>query len=85
MGNRARELSRTPRDVGSTKEAFMADDKLKRGANDRSKVAGGEGYEVSCFAKKHDITAEQARDLIRKVGNNREKLNAAAAKLPKKK
>ena len=63
----------------------MADDRTKRGANDRSKVAGGEGYEVSYFAKKHNITAEQARDLIRQVGNDREKLNAAAVKLPKKK
>jgi len=63
----------------------MADDKKKRGANDRSKVAGGEGYEVSYFAKKHSITTEQARDVIREIGNDREKLNAAAAKLPKKK
>jgi hypothetical protein len=59
----------------------MADNKKKTGKADRSKVAGGEGYEVSYFASKHGITAEQARKLISKVGNNRDKLNKAAEKL----
>jgi len=59
----------------------MADDKSKRGAGDRARVAGGEGYEVSYFARKHDITTQQAKNLIKKVGNDREKLNEAAAKL----
>lgn len=61
----------------------MADDKSKRGAADRARVAGGEGYEVSYFARKHDITKQQAEDLIKKVGNNREKLNEEAPKLKK--
>ena len=59
----------------------MADDKSKRGKPDRSRVANNEGYEVSYFARKHDITTEQARKLISKIGNNREKLNKAAEKL----
>jgi hypothetical protein len=59
----------------------MADDKKKRGAADRRQVAGGEGYEVNYFASKHDITRQQAEDLIKRIGNDREKLNAAAAKL----
>ncbi|WP_428970391.1 DUF3606 domain-containing protein [Sphingomonas sp. Xoc002] len=63
----------------------MADDKSKRGAGDRARVAGGEGYEVSYFAKKHGITTQQAEDLIKKVGNDREKLNEAAEKLKKAK
>jgi hypothetical protein len=63
----------------------MADDKSKRGAGDRARVAGGEGYEVSYFARKHDVTTQQAEDLIKKVGNDREKLNEAAAKLKKAK
>jgi len=63
----------------------MADDKSKRGANDRARVAGGEGYEVNYFARKHDITRQQAEDLIKKVGNSREKLNEAAVKLKKAK
>ena len=59
----------------------MADDKKKRGGADRARVAAGEGYEVSYFARKHGITKEQAEELIKKVGNSREKLNEAAAKL----
>jgi hypothetical protein len=59
----------------------MADDKSKRGGADRRRVAAGEGYEVNYFARKHGITKQQAEDLIKKVGNDREKLNAAAAKL----
>jgi len=58
----------------------MADSKSKRGGADRSRVAAGEGYEVSYFARKHGISAQQARDIIKKVGNDREKLNAAAEK-----
>ena len=59
----------------------MADDKSKVGADDRRTVAAGEGYEVRYFAGKHGITSEQARELIARVGNNREDLDAAAEKL----
>ncbi len=62
----------------------MADNKSKRGAADRRKVSKSEGYELSYFARKHGITKEQAIKLIDKVGNDREKLNKAAAKLKKK-
>lgn len=61
----------------------MPDDKTKRGAADRRKVAGGEAYEVAYFARKHGITADQARALIKRVGNDRKKLDAAAEKLKK--
>lgn len=59
----------------------MADDTTKRGEPDRSKVAGEEGYEVEYFARKHGITAEQARELIARIGTDRDALDAAAAKL----
>ena len=59
----------------------MADNKTKRGAADRRQVAGGEGYQVNYFARKHGITKDQAEGLIKKAGNDREKLNAVAAKL----
>jgi hypothetical protein len=59
----------------------MADNKTKTGASDRRQVAAGEGYEVAYFASKHDISAQQARDLIESVGNDREKLNEAAGRL----
>lgn len=62
----------------------MADNKTKKGAADRNKVAAGEGYEVYYFARKHNITPDQARRTIANVGNDRGKLNAAAAKLKKR-
>lgn len=59
----------------------MADDKTKRGGSDRRRVAAGEGYEVGYFARKHGISRDEAEKLIKRVGNDREKLNAAASKL----
>jgi len=59
--------------------------KTTRGrAQDRRRVAGGQGYEVNYFATKHALTREQARGLIGQTENNREKLNAAATALKKK-
>ena len=52
----------------------MADNKAKRGKGDRARVAAGEGYEVSYFARKHDITTDQALKLIERIGNDRDKL-----------
>jgi ribosomal protein L35 len=59
----------------------MADDKTKRGAADRSRVSGSEPYELAYFAKKHGITQVQARALIKKHGNSRKTLDAAAKRL----
>lgn len=61
----------------------MADNKSKPGGTDRRRVAAGEGYEVNYFARKHGISKDQAQQLISKIGNDREKLNAAAGKLAK--
>jgi hypothetical protein len=41
-------------------------------------VSGSEPYEVAYFAKKHGIAQTQARALIKKHGNSRETLDAAA-------
>ncbi len=60
----------------------MADDTSQQGAADRSQVAAGEGYEVAFFAEKHGITQAAARDLIATIGNDRDKLDAAANALP---
>ena len=38
-------------------------------------------YNADYFAQKHDISLEQARDLMRKIGRDRDKLNEAAARL----
>jgi iron-sulfur cluster repair protein YtfE (RIC family) len=58
----------------------MADDKKKQRARDRAQVASGEPYEVGYFANKHGITHEEAQGLIDRLGNDRKKLDSAAAK-----
>jgi hypothetical protein len=50
-----------------------------RSAADRRRVAGGEGYEVNYFARKHGISKDQAESLKR-IGDDRAELNAAAEK-----
>ncbi|MGF7160161.1 hypothetical protein FHS85_001784 [Rhodoligotrophos appendicifer] len=40
---------------------------------------------MSYFVKKHGITKEEARQLLREIGNDRAKLNAAAVKLKEEK
>ena len=43
-----------------------------------SRTYAGQGYEVTYFARKHKLSRQQARDLIRKLGHDRDKLNEAA-------
>ena len=59
----------------------MADDRSNRGGRDRSRVAGGQCYELGYFARKHGISRDEARKLIERVGNDRAKLNAAAERI----
>ena len=59
----------------------MADDKTNRGEPDRSRVSGSEDYEVQYFARETGITPDEARELIRKHGNDRETLTREAKKL----
>ena len=59
----------------------MADNKADVGEPDRSRVAGGEDYEVRFLAEKHGISPQQVRDLIAKHGNDRDTLDAAAERL----
>lgn len=59
----------------------MPDNKSARGPRDRKRVARGQPYEVSYFARKHGLTRDQARQLIQRVGNDRDKLNQAAERL----
>jgi Protein of unknown function (DUF3606) len=56
----------------------MPDDKPKRGARYRDRVPGDQACEVEYFARKHDISIEQARQLINEHGNNRAMLEATA-------
>lgn len=39
------------------------------------------GYELRYFASKHGLTTAQAMDLIRRIGNDRARLNEAAVRL----
>jgi Protein of unknown function (DUF3606) len=61
----------------------MADDKTKQDARDRSRVAGGQDYEVRHLAKYYDISIDEARDLIERFGNDRSALYREAARLKK--
>ena len=59
----------------------MPDDKSKRGGADRRRVAAGQPYEVSYFARKHGITTDQARKIIARCGSDREKANKEAERV----
>ena len=59
----------------------MADDKSMIGEPDRSRVAKGERYEVADFAARHGISADEARELIDRYGNDRATLDRQAAKI----
>lgn len=58
--------------------------KRKRQRNDIKRRLSEAPYSVDYFARKHDISTEQARELMRKLGRDRDKLNAAAARLFRK-
>ncbi|MDW6020646.1 DUF3606 domain-containing protein [Mesorhizobium sp. BAC0120] len=59
----------------------MADDKSKQDKRDRDRVAGDEDYEVRYFANSNGISVDQARELIRKHGNDRKTLEREAKSL----
>jgi len=51
----------------------MSNTRRKR---ERSRVAGGEVYEVSYFARKHGISRAQAERIIRRARGSRQRANA---------
>jgi hypothetical protein len=59
----------------------MADDKTFVGGQDRVRVAGEEEYEVQAFARRHGMTPQEVRDMIERIGNDRQALEREAAKL----
>jgi hypothetical protein len=52
----------------------MADDKNQRDGRDRSRVSGSEEYELQYLAEKLNVSTEEIRKAIEKVGNSREKV-----------
>ncbi|MFC3175302.1 DUF3606 domain-containing protein [Novosphingobium bradum] len=59
----------------------MADDPGKRAPSARNRAATDRGYELRYFARKHGLTTAEANDLIRRIGNDRARLNEAAVRL----
>lgn len=49
--------------------------------SDRSRVAASDPSEVRYFGKKHGLTDDQVRDLIKQHGNDRKTLEEAVEKL----
>jgi hypothetical protein len=66
--------------IDRPKEEDMADDKTKKGGADRKRVAADQQYEAAYFARKHKISAADARSIIQQAGNSREKANELASK-----
>ena len=48
---------------------------------DRSRVAAGDPSEVRYFGKKHGLTDQEVKDLIKQHGNDRKTLEAAVASM----
>jgi hypothetical protein len=59
----------------------MPDDKSFIGGADRARVAANEDYEVEAFARRHGMTPGEVRELVARVGNDRDALEREAAKL----
>jgi hypothetical protein len=59
----------------------VSDDKSKRGAADRDRVSASEPYEVAYFAKKHGISSDDAKRIIKQHGSDRDSADRAASKL----
>jgi hypothetical protein len=59
----------------------MPDDKTKVGEPDRNRVAADQDYELRNIAERHRLTLQQVRELMARVGNDREKLDKAASEL----
>ncbi len=50
----------------------MADDKTKRGPQDRNRINLSEDYEVRYWSEKFGVSADQLRAAVQKVGNSPE-------------
>jgi Protein of unknown function (DUF3606) len=59
----------------------MPDNKNAAEGRDRSQIAAGQAHEVEHIAERYGISIEQARELITKHGNNREKLELEVSRL----
>jgi len=51
----------------------MADNKSKKGQQDRKKVSGSENYEIQYFKDKMGVTSQAVSGAIRATGSNNRK------------
>ena len=59
----------------------MSENQCTNSKASQSRTYAGQGYDVTYFARKHKISRQQARELFRKLGHDRDKLNEAAERL----
>jgi uncharacterized protein YjcR len=59
----------------------MPDDKTKVGKPDRSRVSADQDYEVRNIAEKFGLSVNQVRELMLRVGNDRDDVERAAREL----
>ena len=59
----------------------MPDDNSHIGEVQRTHLPGGERYEVERFASRHGISTTEARELIDRLGHDREALERAVQQL----
>jgi hypothetical protein len=59
----------------------MSDNKSFVGGRDRARVAAEEDYEVAAFARRHGMTPDEVREMVDRIGNDRDALEREAAKL----
>ena len=53
----------------------MPANKSELGKQDRGRAAPGQAYELGTFARKHRISKDQAKEIIRQARGNREQAN----------
>ncbi|MHC2252274.1 Tfp pilus assembly protein PilE [Bradyrhizobium embrapense] len=58
------------------KDQLMADNKKKRGAQDRALIALSESYEVAYWSKKFKVTPAKLKAAVKKVGHSAKKVEA---------
>lgn len=63
----------------------MADNKLKKGAQDRAQVSGSENYEIQYFKDKMGVSTQAVTGAIRATGSNDRKTLEAYLKGQQKK
>src|SRR5262249_1589403 len=73
-----------PRKAARTREEKMTDVPTRTRGPDRTKVARFQGYKPFYLAEKFHLTLPDARELIKRVGKDRVKLNAAAKRLARR-